>query len=175
VISAQSGNKTQKILLGFLILLIAVLLGFNWLLSRKGMFWEKQETIFKIPCPVPKEFCQQWKRVNLSENYVGIGVSVPSGTSFYASFGGLISYGRSKLGEQHGGYEFRTIAIKTDDGYEIIYYFLGESKVIGQSLAASGQELGIVNEALPPWGDISLLVSLNKDGKEIELSNRNFE
>ncbi|MBC7264157.1 MAG: hypothetical protein H5T64_07320 [Chloroflexi bacterium] len=161
--------------MGFLILLIAVLLVFNWLLSQKGVFWKKEETPFKIPCPVPKEFCQKWKKVNLGENYVGVGVFLPEGTPFYTPFGGLISYGRTKLGEQYGGHECRNIAIKTNDGYEIIYYFLGESKVIGQSLAAPGQELGTVDGVLPPWGDISLLVSLSKDGKEIELSNKNFE
>jgi len=84
--------------------LIAVLLAFNWLLSRKGMFWEKEETVFKIPCPVSKEFCQNWKKVNLGKNYVGVGASLPKGTSFYSSFGGLISYGRTKLGEEYGGH-----------------------------------------------------------------------
>jgi len=129
----------------------------------------------QIFCPVPKEFCRKWKIVNFNGKYLGVGVFLPKQTSFYAPFDGLLSYGKTKLSKEFGGHEFPNIKIQTTDGMEITFYFSGESKVIGRNRVVRGQELGIIKKNLPFDEDVSLVVSLTKNGKLIILSNKSFK
>ena len=160
------GLKTRPLALIFLLSVIIVGIGF-WTWS----WWQRKNAPFV--CPVVWQYCRRARSVQLPSGKPAIGFVVPEGTEVLASVGGQAIQGGYRRAD---GQVSQTVRIKTSNGRQLSYAFVGQALVQMQTVAP-GQPLGRVKsqaEAVKGTGANLVVYLLSQEGEVEPLELKDF-
>jgi len=189
-------GKIQFLLLFFLVLVIVVLVGFNFFLSggevpeqlsflkspsRRVVSWFKatrfnpeyesegqgEKTDLSFAAPVEKEHFKEVKLTQLDLGMNDLGFKLPPGSPFYAGFDGEVQIS--------GKYPQQVINLYASDGRRLLYLFCGLTEISGTKNVTKGEILGKASANNLPTRDFNLIVQYYQSGERITFTENLIE
>ncbi|MBC7264290.1 MAG: hypothetical protein H5T64_08005 [Chloroflexi bacterium] len=122
---------------------------------------------------MPKEFCQQGKKITLGGRYAGVGYLLPAGTPFLAALDGELRYGHVVMNPEYGGETFQTVSVLNGRDHLICTYLGNPEYRTG--MVSKGEQIGRADQTLSPYGEVNLLFLYEKGGEPVEITAKDFD
>lgn len=180
---SQQNKKTGKFFLAeFIVLIIVIFLMFAALnyfkiLPISSLFPGQQSkptpaaekdprtsSLFKINCPIIKEFCYNWHEIIKDYKYIGLGYELSSGSAIFAAFDGNLSATNSAISTEIEGktvpVKFKTVYLDNpNNNFRAIYFLRGD--IIKTGKVSKGEQIAIANgKEIIIYDNSSLVFSL---------------
>jgi len=144
---------------------------FFWLRSSRN----KSEETKTFLCPVPAEYCDSGRIIEIDGAYVGVGYQVPEGTPILAALPGQVKNSRTTFLGKTGGGQFVSLnLVDPSTGFNVYYVLAGEDKEILVNVSR-GEEILLTRGGEVANFGVSLLVSVvGSDQKKLPLAPDDF-